>query len=485
MKKLMAKGTLYLMFAESIFLLSGYVLHIGLARMLGPASYGILGVVLSLLTISEIFILRGVPEALAKFIAESKRKAAAIFKEGFKIQIVFSLIFFVLYFFFAQNIAYLLNDPGLTNYIRAISFIIPPLAIFVIYSRGFLGGIRSFKKLALIKAVRVIFKLVFAFLFVFLGLSIFGVIFAHIISAFIGLILAKRFAKIGPLHGTFKRSKLIRFAIPIIISALIYSLLKNVDLLFIKALLLDNSLAGFYTSASTLSRITYSIFLALPPTLLPSISKSISDKNTKLTQKYISQSLRYLLMLILPASFLISATSSNLVALFYSSTYIAAAPVLSILIFASMFLTFFVVLNTVIIGSGKPHIPTIISIILLFLVITLHLTLIPVYGMIGAAISSTIAVFVGMIISAAYVFKKFRTLLSPLSIVRIAAASFVVYLLALSWQLTGIFLIITYAVMFLVYLGILFITKEIKKQDIKILSDVLPPWLRKKPLWLN
>ena len=95
------------------------------------------------------------------------------------------------------------------------------------------------------------------------------------------------------------------------ISFYIATNLMNIDLLFVKAMVIDNAKTGFYTSATTLARTPYFIFIALSATLLPSISKSIANNDFKLTNKYINQSLRYLLLLLIPGTLLVSATSKN------------------------------------------------------------------------------------------------------------------------------------------------------------------------------
>ena len=57
----------------------------------------------------------------------------------------------------------------------------------------------------------------------------------------------------------------------------------NIDLLFVKAMVVDNAKTGFYTAATTLARTPYFIFIALSATLLPLISKPITNNDLKLT----------------------------------------------------------------------------------------------------------------------------------------------------------------------------------------------------------
>ena len=47
----MGHGTIYLMVAELMFVLSGWIIHIGSKRVLGLTDYGIFGILLSLLTL--------------------------------------------------------------------------------------------------------------------------------------------------------------------------------------------------------------------------------------------------------------------------------------------------------------------------------------------------------------------------------------------------------------------------------------------------
>lgn len=69
---IMAKGTIYLMFAQAILLASGYIIHVGLTRILSPLEYGRFGVILGLLMIIQIFLNVGIPETVSKFISEEK-----------------------------------------------------------------------------------------------------------------------------------------------------------------------------------------------------------------------------------------------------------------------------------------------------------------------------------------------------------------------------------------------------------------------------
>lgn len=68
-KKNVTHGTIYLMFAQAAFVASGYAIHIGLARLLGPWDYGIYAVVISLMTMVNLILTTGIPQAVSKYVA--------------------------------------------------------------------------------------------------------------------------------------------------------------------------------------------------------------------------------------------------------------------------------------------------------------------------------------------------------------------------------------------------------------------------------
>lgn len=473
-EKVMGKGTIYIMVTNVIFLISSYAIHFGLGRYLGPELYGTFGVIIALLAINEMLLLRGTREAVAKFTSEDEESASSIKNKALKIQTVFSLLVFFFLIALAPLIADKLNDPGLVNYIRLLAFIMPVVALYSVYL-GHLNGVRAFGKQANTMIVYSLTKVFAVFTLVFIGLKINGAIFGYLIAFLIGTLVAKHYCVFETVtKNDFKTSKLIKFAVPVIIYSIGFILLMNIDLLFVKAMVVDNAKTGFYTSATTLARTPYFIFTALSATLLPSISKSTANNDLKLTNKYINQSLRYLLLLLIPGAFLVSATSKNLIPLVYTAKYINAAPSLSILIFGLTFLSVFVILTTIIIASGKPKVSMIVALMLVPIDIVLNLTLIPIYELKGAALATTITAFIGLVIAASYVFKRFGTLMSPISFIRISGASLIIYFIAISYSFSGVLLVANYMFLFSVYLGLLWVSREINKEDIEVVKNMIP-----------
>ncbi len=473
MKTSLGRGTLYLMVAQVVFLISGYLIHIGLGRYLGPREYGIFGVIIALITTINIILTSGMPQAVSKFIAENEKLALAIKNKALKIHGIFILIIFALYFLLADQIADLLNDPCLVPYIRLSAFIIPGYAFYSIYL-GCLNGLRYFGGQAKTSIIYSMAKVFGVFTLVLFGLRINGAIFGYLIAPLIGLVVGRHYMNIKNRGGNFKTERIIRFAIPVIIFSVAATLLTSIDIFSVKSMLMDDAEVGFYNAASVLAKLPYFILGVLGSTLLPSISRSTSRGDRKQTQVYIRNSLRYLLIILIPVILLISATSKELISLLYSSVYIPGASALSILIFGQGFLTIFMIIATIITASGKPQISMGIVLLLVPIDLILNIILIPMYRLEGAAMATTISIFIGLVIAGGYVLKRFGVLMEFISFIKISLASIIIYLIVLNISISDFLLPIGYMVLTGIYLLILILLKEINKEDIKTIKKMIP-----------
>jgi O-antigen/teichoic acid export membrane protein len=122
---------------------------------------------------------------------------------------------------------------------------------------------------------------------------------------------------------------------------------------------------------------------------------------------------------------------------------------------------------TIITGSGHPNAAMLLSFAVLGLDYALNVFLVPKYALIGAAAATTLASAFGLIIASFYTFRLFRVLTYPGSFLKISFSAAVIYIISLYVQLSGLALIMEYIVLFLIYTILLFILKELKKEDIQ------------------
>ena len=64
--------------------------------------------------------------------------------------------------------------------------------------------------------------------------------------------------------------------------------------------------------------------------------------------------------------------------------------------------------------------------------------------------------------------------MSPISFVRISGASLIIYFVAISYPFSGVLLVANYIFLFLVYLGMLWVSRELNREDIEVVKDMIP-----------
>ena len=126
----------------------------------------------------------------------------------------------------------------------------------------------------------------------------------------------------------------------------------DAGLFLIKSRLDDVTSPGYYTAAGILAKIAFSLLSALPLTLLPSVSKAVAENNLSLVKKYVSASLRYSLMLLVPLSVLIYGYAEQVLTLFYPNEFAVAGNALRLLIIGYGFFALFFLLSSVLSGAG-------------------------------------------------------------------------------------------------------------------------------------
>jgi len=461
------RGTIYLTAGQIVFAFSNFVLHAYLGRALGPELYGIFGVVGAFILINEYVLLRGAFETISKFVSEKEEATRAIIKDTLKVLAIGGLILGGIYFIFAEQLASLIKDPELAVYIKLFAFMVPITALTMSFL-GSINGLRQFGKQALISIIFSLVRLLTVFILVALGLSVKGAVLGLLIADIFRLVMAKLLCNAPPATASFDGKRMVRFTFQLMTIALITALVMNIDLLAVKFFLQDNFQTGLYTSALTITKMPLFFVIAISLTVLPMVSKSISDGTPELTEKYIRQSLRLIFLFVLPFVVIILATTESCISSVFGDRYVQASGALVILLIGAIFLALKAVLYNIIIASGRPRYIILIGVLSLGIDIALLITLINKFGIIGAATASAITHLFGLVLAYSYVAKKFMKTIIPSFILRIGFACLAIYLIARLYSPIGILLLFYYAFLFCLFFIMLIAMKEINLTEIKL-----------------
>ncbi|HLC49588.1 MAG TPA: flippase [Candidatus Andersenbacteria bacterium] len=468
MKQSKLSGAIALTAAQAIVLFLGFIIHPLIGRMLGTAEYGIFGVVLSFQTIFGIILTLGVPSAVSKFVAQNNDHAQSILRQALKIQIIIGLCISSLVIILSPGASYLLHDASLTKYFIFIAGVIFLQGLYPIFVQ-FLSGMHRFNKQALLTSSYAIAKLIGAISLIYVfrlygALSGFAV--GGVIAALLGWYWTRNIGGIKPYVIPMKA--FLAFAGTYAVILLGLQILMSQDLFMVKAILKNDVLAGYYNAAVNLSRISYMLLQGMAFVLLPSVSAltrpgASHDK----AATFIRDALRYLIALIVPSVVLASATSKGLITLFYGIQYEPASPVLTVLIIGLGALSFYLLLANIVAGAGKAYIALYITGAMIVVSAILGAFLIPVYQLQGAAWQTTISAIIGLVILAVYTFRTFRIPYPVKSTIHIILATSIMILPTYAWKATFFMLPVQYALLGIIYIGVLWVLGEITEHDTK------------------
>jgi stage V sporulation protein B len=469
------KGTIYLSVAALIFLLFSYGANLWLAHVLGPSKYGVYGVVISIMALLNLMQTTGLPQTISRTVAFGKIPEEVILNIGYKLQITTTGLLTLFFILISYPLSVLLNDRQLFPYLIASAAILPFYGIYALYS-GYLNGLHKFSQQAFINIIYSTSKLILIIVLAKKwGLA--GAIAAFILAPILPIVFAKvpyPKAEIGQYSYLYK--KLFKESLPFVGIAFIIMAFQSFDLLFIKGIVKDNAVAGYYTVAQSIALIPFLGFAAIGQVIFPNISSLIGSGGNLHVRKMISQSFRYLILLVFPLVCLMIATASRLIQLLYGSAYLPATRPLQLLLIAYMFLSIFSLMINILNGAQQTKSSIFISITGLTITVCACPILIVEIGASGAALATLAGTFLLAVLSILKTHQVFKYHVYAKSIFRTLIASFFITITSIVIRVPIYLLPILYIAMGAIYLSILWTTGELSEEDRGYLNKILPFW---------
>lgn len=474
-----AKAVIWLTIAEIVYNLSGYIVHALTGRFLGPAEYGRYGLVITLTTMLIVLVGNGIPTAMSKYLSAASEKDPetiyGIRQVAFRVQLILMGSLTFLFFLAAPFIASLLRDPSLTPLFQLSSLIIPTFAA-ASFNLYFFIGLHFFRVQAFLKTIRSLGRVIFigglAFTSGTWG-AITGNILAPLIVFLVGLaiepwLMRRYFPEAVASKATtpvFPWRDIVSHALPLTLFLFFYELILTLDLFLVKILLADDHLTGIYNAAVTVGRIPYYLFYALAIALLPTIAKTEAHQDTEATKKLLNQSFRLMLFLLVPLVVLLARYAPETLHLFYGHAFLEAALPMTILAIGVGCLTVFYVFTFAMNGAGLLRFPLQIAVAGVILGLALNLILIPLYGLIGAALAVTVTSALLMLAILIKVFTHFH-LSFPWRTVFLSFLGALLVLFLSRFLPAGSWFILSSTVLGTIYLAFLYFTRALTPEDL-------------------
>lgn len=452
----------------ALAMLLRYIFQVTTSWLLPPNEYGLLGIIIAILSIAGLILGIAFPWVVTKAVSEGSGSTAfrSSLLGNVTIGIIFCVIFYVTFFSGTIKLA---NEYDYLLYCIMLMCILA--AIANIYE-GALKGLLKFKQIGYVRVLDQAIILGGVPL-IAIGFGVSGAIYSYLAAFAISTVLFWYYCH-G--HNFLSSGKWIdanthKYAWPMFIGGASGYLLINIDIIGLKLFSTNNAdtLAGYYQAIIVLSRLPLGFILgAVLEAYFPFISKNVKEK--KKVSTYSGKVMKYSLLFSLPITLPLVLLPKNVLGIFFPEQYLEGATALSILSIGTFFLIFIFVITRTFQAISKPKIPALVLSICLVAQIALLYTLVPKYNLIGAATSTTISSFFGFVLLSLAHIRMNSIVFKLKDIAKLIAPSILLLAILVILPAHNNTLFITDIIIAsIIFLASLLIFKTIDKQDIEML----------------
>jgi O-antigen/teichoic acid export membrane protein len=419
--KLIAKSSFIVLISIFISKIFTYAYRVIIARQFGPETYGLFSLALIfagwVLVIASLGLGEGILRFVPRYEAKGERnKSRYLFRKSSYMLLITGFLGGILLFFSASFISNnIFHNTNLIPFLRFFSISIP-LSVFLSFFLAFLRAHEeivwhSFINNILINFVHVVLIVVF----ILLGLGVNSIIYSYLFGLLSAVLLAFFILKIKmPYLFKSETSKkeirifkeVIVYSWPLLLSGIVWRLFSQIDS-FMIGIFKSIGDVGVYNAVIPIVfslQIFSQMFMQL---FFPLVNKEYSKKNIKLVKNLSQQIGKWIFMINFPLVILLWIFPGAFINILFGADYLAGENALRILSLGVLVISIFVISNRLIAMAGNSKI--LFRDIFLISVINLLLNwpLIKLYGLIGAAIATTISF---IILSILFGFRSYKLL---------------------------------------------------------------------------
>ncbi len=456
-----------------------YASRLIVARI-GPEQYGLLSLALVIFSFSAFIALFGFTACIIRYVsyfhekADNKRlKGAFLF--SFKFTLTLSLIVGFFLFILSDWISLtFFDDIRLSLLLKIFAFVIP----FDILRSSFISTMLGFKKVKNVMIAKNIAenisKFILLVILIFLGYGLIGATFAYGLAIFVSFVVAAIYFKKLEIYRIIKsnipaiypRKEMLFYAIPLLLASTIAFFISWTDT-FMIGYFKEAYDIGIYNAAQP----TAQLLVIFPNALLTLALPILTGLYTKKDNKSIAYLLKKMFKWVFAFNFIILLFflffSSNILSSLFGSQYVEGY--LAFIVLSVAFFTFLLseVFESMLLASKKTKLILFNTLFVAALNIILNYIFIPKFGILGAALGTTISFVIFALLRMVEVYAFTRIFPFELSILKIIFSG-IVSLFVIKWLISPlicpsniIILLFLAGLMFIINLFMLLILRTI------------------------
>lgn len=465
------RGTRQFLLARVCVLASGYVVMAILTRELGPTDYGIYGVIISQILWLEMLTHAGVPGAIAKLMAEGRHDHGEIEGSAWALLLGVSMVVLAVCWLLAPLVASAMRIPDGAMLFRIALIDLPFMAIFTSYN-GTLSGRRQFGVLAAAHLIYGMTKLAGVVALIGLGFSVERVLIVFVLSTCVACaVLVKRYRPYGFQPRARVMAEIAVLTAPMAFYLISNQVLLNLDLWSLKGFWEGGGeVVGQYVASMNLAKILMVIPGAQAGVLFTSVAWAVGSRDTARVRHHIQDATRFAVIIAAGAWVILGLDASEVLSVLFSSAYVDGQRFLPFLLAGfGLFALLDVFANSLMAAGHRWFVAGVLAATVPLVWLSNYL-LIPRLGPIGAATSMLLGMIIGAGLTGAMAYRRFGSLVSFSTLVRVLVATAVVGLVSVAIQVQGPLVLVKLALLGGLYLFVLHLLGEITGKDFGVLG---------------
>jgi len=488
----MVRGSTLVFLSQVLAGLSALLLRTFLARNLTIEEYGAFYAAFYFVSFFALFREMGLTTSLTKYTPEflAERKYSLItasIRFVLLLQIVIvgsvSAVIFLLSPYIASGF---IGSAGASATVRMLSIW---LFVSIFYSTllSVCQGFRNMGLYGFMNAGWDAFLLVFSVILISLfGFGVSGASLAYIIGtvaisalAFVYLLRTYRqvlSAPPAPLKSV--SGEILKFSIPVFVGGIWSMIMDYIDTWAVTVFRGVKEVALYQVAQPSACLLFYFASAIVIP-LFPMISELWARGERALLNRIIYFIVKFAFAAIMPFVLIFLAFPDVIIRVLFGQEYVSAAPVLQIFSIVVLSSLFYKIFGTVVVGIGKPKVTTVVSFVMCVASIALNLSLVPLIGMKGAALSVLLAHTIGFAIYAYYLKKSIDFSFPASLILRTVAGSLLTLLIITG--LKSVLVLSVFVELFVVlaagmifYIFWIVVARIVTVEDLALIAGILP-----------
>jgi O-antigen/teichoic acid export membrane protein len=231
---------------------------------------------------------------------------------------------------------------------------------------------------------------------------------------------------------------------------------------------------GVYSAACSIGNLIQLFVSSLQLILLPELSKLFDENKMDEVRIYMSHSLRYFLLISIPAVFGLSALAKPLLGILTTEDFLSGWVVIPIIAFSGLLAGIFQIFVNTMLLVKQTKTATYINIVAAVSNVLINLLLIPSVGIVGASLSTLFSYFLMAVLCMHMSLKQFKLDFYFHDIAKSILSSMAMYLFVFHFVISSIFELFEIAGMgVFIYLVVMFLVGGFSDQELSLIRRYL------------